>query len=133
MILGDNFDGTLQEPLVVPAAVPNLLVNGASGIAVGMATNIPPHNLGEVVDAMVLLLNKWENIDDISLQDLMHYIQGPDFPTGGVIVQDPEGSEMAAAYGTGKGKLIVKARAHFEEMVRGRNRIIGYRAALPDQ
>ncbi len=120
----DNFDGTLKEPLVLPAAIPNLLVNGATGIAVGMATNIPPHNLGEVVDAMVLMLNQWEKLDEITLPDLMRFIQGPDFPTGGVIIQDPQGSELAAAYGTGRGRLIVKARAHFEEMVRGRNRII---------
>ena len=120
----DNFDGTLQEPLVLPAAAPNLLVNGTSGIAVGMATNIPPHNLSEVVDAMVLMLNQWEKLDEIALPDLMRFIKGPDFPTGGVIIQDPQGSELAAAYGTGKGRLIVKARAHFEEMVRGRNRII---------
>jgi DNA gyrase subunit A len=120
----DNFDGTLKEPLVLPAAIPNMLINGAAGIAVGMATNIPPHNLGEVVDAMVLMLNKWEKLDEITLPDLMRFIQGPDFPTGGVIIQDPQGSELAAAYGTGRGRLIVKARAHFEEMVRGRNRII---------
>jgi DNA gyrase subunit A len=120
----DNFDGTLREPLALPAAIPNLLVNGAAGIAVGMATNIPPHNLGEVVDAMVLMLNQWEKLDEITLPDLMRFIKGPDFPTGGVIIQDPQGSELAAAYGTGRGRLIVKARAHFEEMVRGRNRII---------
>ena len=120
----DNFDGTLQEPQVLPAAIPNLLVNGAQGIAVGMATSIPPHNLSEVIDAMVLMLNHWTKLDEISLPDLMKFLHGPDFPTGGVIIQDPQGSELSQAYGTGKGRLMVKARAHFEEMVRGRNRII---------
>jgi DNA gyrase subunit A len=99
----DNFDGTLQEPQVLPAAIPNLLINGASGIAVGMATSIPPHNLGEVVDAMVLMLSHWDKIDEILLPDLMKYLHGPDFPTGGVIIQDPQGSELSTAYGTGKG------------------------------
>ena len=78
----DNFDGSLEEPEVLPCAVPNLLVNGASGIAVAMATNIPPHNLGEVVDALVMMLENWSRIDDIGVEDLMKYIKGPDFPTG---------------------------------------------------
>src|SRR5512145_2580027 len=82
----DNFDGSLTEPDVLPAAIPNLLVNGATGIAVGMSTSIPPHNLGEVVDALVFLLERWEKIDDINVEDLMHFIQGPDFPTGGLII-----------------------------------------------
>ena len=86
----DNFDGTLEEPTVLPAAIPNLLVNGATGIAVGMATSIPPHNLGEVVDALRYMLENWEKLDDIGVEDLMHFIQGPDFPTGGVIL--PGGS-----------------------------------------
>jgi DNA gyrase subunit A len=119
-----NFDDTLQEPEVMPAALPNLLVNGATGIAVGMATNIPPHNLGEVVDALVYMLDRWDKVDDIPIDHLMRYIQGPDFPTGGVIIQDPQGDGLASAYGTGRGKVIVQARAHLEEMVRGRNRII---------
>ena len=76
------------EPDVLPAAMPNLLVNGATGIAVGMSTNIPPHNLGEVVDALVYMLDNWERLDDVNIEDLMRFIQGPDFPTGGVIVQD---------------------------------------------
>ncbi len=120
----DNFDGTLREPLVLPAAIPNLLVNGATGIAVGMATNIPPHNLGEVVDALVLMLEQWDKQDDIAVQDLMRTIQGPDFPTGGIILQDPQGDGLIGAYATGKGKVIVQARAHLEEMGRGRTRII---------
>ena len=80
----DNFDGTLKEPSVLPSRIPNLLVNGASGIAVGMSTNIPPHNLGEVVDALVYLLDNWRKIDDVDVADLMKFIQGPDFPTGGL-------------------------------------------------
>ena len=83
-----NFDDTLTEPTVLPSAIPNLLVNGATGIAVGMATSIPPHNLGEVVDALVYMLEKWEKMDDISVEQLMNFIQGPDFPTGGVIIQE---------------------------------------------
>jgi DNA gyrase subunit A len=119
-----NFDGTLKEPLVLPAAIPNLLVNGASGIAVGMATNIPPHNLGEVVDALVLMLNKWEHLDDLSVGDLMKHILGPDFPTGGVILLDPETDGLSSAYATGRGRIIVRASTHLEDMGRGRTGII---------
>ncbi|MBN2258214.1 MAG: DNA topoisomerase 4 subunit A [Anaerolineaceae bacterium] len=120
----NNFDGTLKEPVVLPAAIPNLLVNGATGIAVGMATNIPPHNLGEVVDALVLMLSKWEKLDDLSIGDLMQHIQGPDFPTGGVILLDPDTEGLSAAYGTGRGRVIIRARTHLEEMGRGRTGII---------
>ena len=120
----ENFDGTLTEPDVLPAAFPNLLVNGATGIAVGMATSIPPHNLGEVIDALNYLLQKWEKQDDISIEDLMGFIKGPDFPTGGLIIQDADGDSLVSAYGTGRGKVTVQARAHLEEMSRGRNRII---------
>ncbi len=119
-----NFDGTLKEPDVLPAAVPNLLVNGASGIAVGMATNIPPHNLGEVVDAMVVLLRNWDKVDDISVTDLMKYVQGPDFPTGGIILEEHGENEILAAYATGRGRVIVRGRVHAEEMSRGRMRLI---------
>ncbi len=119
-----NFDQTLTEPTVLPSAIPNLLVNGATGIAVGMATNIPPHNLGEVVDALTYMLEKWEKLDDITVQDLLGFIQGPDFPTGGVIIQDAGGEGLMSAYGSGRGRVVVQARAHLEEMVRGRNRII---------
>jgi DNA gyrase subunit A len=121
---GSNFDGTLKEPLVLPAAIPNLLVNGASGIAVGMATNIPPHNLGEVVDALVLMLNKWERLDDLSVGDLMKHILGPDFPTGGVILLDPETDGLTSAYATGRGRILVRATTHLEDMGRGRTGII---------
>src|SRR5512142_2977887 len=79
-----NFDDTLTEPDVLPSALPNLLVNGATGIAVGMATSIPPHNLSEVVDAIVYMLQHWEDLDDIDVETLMEFIQGPDFPTGGL-------------------------------------------------
>jgi DNA gyrase subunit A len=120
----DNFDGTLKEPDVLPAALPNLLVNGATGIAVGMATSIPPHNLGEVVDALVYMLENWEKLEDISIQDLMRFIQGPDFPTGGVIIPDADGEGLAGAYGAGRGRVTVQARAHLEQMERGRSRII---------
>jgi DNA gyrase subunit A len=119
-----NFDDTLTEPDVLPAAIPNLLVNGASGIAVGMSTSIPPHNLGEVIDALKFMLEKWERLDDIGLEDLMRYIQGPDFPTGGVILQSDGEEALASAYGTGRGRVTVQARTHLEEMERGRNRII---------
>lgn len=119
-----NFDDTLKEPRVLPSAIPNLLVNGASGIAVGMSTSIPPHNLGEIVDALKYLLENWEKIEDINLKDLMRYIQGPDFPTGGVIIQTSEEDALGSAYGTGRGRVTVQASAHLEEMERGRNRII---------
>jgi len=120
----DNFDGTLTEPLVLPAAIPNLLVNGASGIAVGMATNIPPHNLGEVIDACVYMLEHWEKLDDMSVADLMEFIAGPDFPTGGVIIEQKGEEGLEAAYGKGRGRIVIQAQAHLEEMERGKNRII---------
>src|SRR5512139_413503 len=120
----ENFDGTLLEPDVLPAALPNLLVNGATGIAVGMATSIPPHNLGEVIDAIVYMLDKWEKLDDIDVETLMEFIQGPDFPTGGLIVQEKDADGIEAAYGSGRGRVTVQAKAHVEEMDRGRNRII---------
>ena len=125
----DNFDGTLQEPAVLPAAYPNLLVNGASGIAVGMATNIPPHNLGEVCDACAYMLKQWEQMDDITVEDLMTFVKGPDFPTGGLIYRHADAAEdgedsLVSAYATGRGKLTVRARCHFEDMGRGKSRII---------
>jgi len=120
----DNFDGSLQEPDVLPSALPNLLVNGATGIAVGMSTNIPPHNLCEVVDALVYMLENWDRLDDVNIEDLMKFIQGPDFPTGGLIVQDTHEDDLTAAYGTGRGRVTVQSRCHIEEITRGRNRII---------
>ena len=119
-----NFDDTLEEPSVLPSAIPNLLVNGATGIAVGMATSIPPHNLSEVVDALVYMLSKYEKLDDIDVETLMEFVQGPDFPTGGIIVQQKDEDGIESAYGSGRGRITVQAKAHVEEMERGKNRII---------
>jgi DNA gyrase subunit A len=120
----DNFDGTLTEPSVLPSAFPNLLVNGATGIAVGMATNIPPHNLGEVVDALVYMLEKWDKLDDVNVDDLMEFVEGPDFPTGGIIIEQKGEEGIEAAYGKGRGRITIQARVHVEEMERGKSRII---------
>jgi len=123
----ENFDGTLVEPAVLPANFPNLIVNGASGIAVGMSTSIPPHNLGEVCDALVFMLDNWEKLDDVGVPELMQFIKGPDFPTGGVVYTHDNGSGedlLRAAYATGRGKIRVRAKVHIEELGRGRNRII---------
>ena len=117
----DNFDGTLQEPAVLPARFPNLLVNGSSGIAVGMATNIPPHNLGEICDALAYVIDHWDDLDEVTVDDLMAFVEGPDFPTGGTIV-GREG--ITQAYSTGHGCIIVRAQAHVEEMSGGRYRIV---------
>ena len=117
----DNFDGTLQEPIVLPSALPNLLLNGASGIAVGMATNIPPHNLGELCNAVSLLIDHWDDIDNVSVDDLMRTVPGPDFPTGALII-GREG--IQSAYATGHGRLVMRGVARIEEMRGGRNQII---------
>ena len=119
-----NFDDTLEEPKVLPSAIPNLLVNGATGIAVGMATSIPPHNLGEIVDACIYMLNRWEKLDDIDVEQLREFVQGPDFPTGGLIIQDKDEDDIESAYGSGRGRVTVQAKAHVEEMERGKSRII---------
>jgi DNA gyrase subunit A len=116
-----NYDDSEQEPEVLPTRVPNLLINGSSGIAVGMATNIPPHNLRELTDAIIFLIDNYERMDDISLAELMKSIPGPDFPTGGIIVGH-EGIE--SAYGTGKGRLVVRGMAHIEEGKSGRYEIV---------
>ena len=118
---GPNFDESLEEPLVLPSRVPNMLLNGASGIAVGMATNIPPHNLRELTDAIIYLIDNYERMDDIALEELMKRVSGPDFPTGGIIV-GREGIE--SAYGTGRGRLVVRGMAHIEEAKGGRHEII---------
>jgi len=112
-----NYDDRLQEPVVLPCRYPNLLVNGSTGIAVGMATNIPPHNLGEVIDAVDLLIDN----PDATLEDLMQFIKGPDFPTGGVIMGR---SGIRAAYATGRARLTLRARSEIEEQPNGRQRII---------
>ncbi|MDD5156124.1 MAG: DNA gyrase subunit A, partial [Candidatus Omnitrophica bacterium] len=114
---GPNFDASLKEPLLLPATLPNLLVNGSSGIAVGMATNIPPHNLGEVADAIIYLLDHPET----EPKDLMRYIKGPDFPTGGVICGR---NGIKDAYNTGRGKLTVRARATIEHQKNGKDLIV---------
>jgi DNA gyrase subunit A len=118
---GDNFDGSLKEPLVLPSRLPNLLLNGTSGIAVGMATNIPPHNLGELVQAIHFMIENYHRQDEVTVQDLMKYLPGPDFPTGGFIV----GTEgILQAYSTGRGRLVVRGVAHLEEVGRDRFRIV---------
>ena len=112
-----NFDETLMQPTVLPCRYPNLLVNGSGGIAVGMATNIPPHNLGEVIDAYVAMIDN----PDISIEELMAYIPGPDFPTGGLIMG---AGGIRQAYRTGRGKVVVRARAEVEPMAGGKSRIV---------
>lgn len=112
-----NFDDRLQEPTVLPARIPALLVNGSSGIAVGMATNIPPHNLTEVINGIIKIIEE----DNVTDEELIKYIKGPDFPTGGIILGT---SGIKEAYTTGRGKLTVRAEAEIEEMNNGRQRII---------
>ena len=112
-----NFDESLKEPAVLPARYPNLLVNGSNGIAVGMATSIPPHNLGEVIDATVHLIDN----EDATVEDLMQFIKGPDFPTSAIIMGKENISE---AYRTGRGKVKVRARAYIEELAKGKQQIV---------
>ncbi|HPF88731.1 MAG TPA: DNA gyrase subunit A [Candidatus Limiplasma sp.] len=112
-----NFDETLMQPAVLPSRFPNLLVNGSSGIAVGMATNIPPHNLGEVIDGCIHMIDH----PDCTLDDLMQFIKGPDFPTGGLILGR---SGIRAAYHTGRGRVLMRAKTEIEEMSGNRQRIV---------
>ena len=112
-----NFDETLMQPAVMPCRFPNLLVNGSSGIAVGMATNIPPHNLGEVIDAVVHMIEH----PDCTVDDLMQFVKGPDFPTGGVILGK---RGIYDAYHEGRGRIVVRAKSEIEEMSQGRQRIV---------
>ena len=114
----DNYDGTLQEPVVLPASFPNLLANGASGIAVGMATNIPPHNIAELCDACLHLIKTPDARDDT----LLNYVPGPDFPTGGVIVESPE--NIRNAYATGRGSFRLRAKWEVEDLGRGQWQIV---------
>lgn len=117
----DNFDGSLKEPEILPSRMPNLLMNGSNGIAVAMATNIPPHNLRELVDALTMMIDRFDEIDEISVEDLMQHVNGPDFPTGGIIV----GSEgIRQAYSTGRGHLMLRGNATIEEMKNGRFAIV---------
>ena len=113
----DNFDSSLKEPSVMPSKFPNLLVNGSSGIAVGMATNIPPHNLGEVIDGTIRYIDNSET----TVKDLMKKIKGPDFPTGGIIMGI---AGIREAYETGRGRLVVRGRVHQEQPKKGRTQII---------
>jgi DNA gyrase subunit A len=117
----DNFDGSLKEPVVLPARLPNLLLNGSSGIAVGMATNIPPHNLRELVAGLVHMIDNYDRIDEVSVEDLIERIPGPDFPTGGIIV-GIEG--IRQAYSTGRGRLVVRGQAHIEDLPGNRHRLV---------
>ncbi len=113
---GQNFDDSLEEPLVLPTLLPNLLINGTSGIAVGMATNIPPHNVGEIVEALKFLIENWERRETVSLDDLMKFVKGPDFPLGGQILGTKGISE---AFASGHGKIKLRASAEIEELDRG--------------
>src|SRR5207248_2470814 len=117
--MGPNYDGSEEEPSVLPARIPNLLINGASGIAVGMTTNIPPHNLREVAGAVKHLVDN----PDATAEDLLGFVTGPDFPTGGVIMGT---AGIKAAYSTGHGRIIVRARHSLEQAANGRERIIVY-------
>ncbi|HEY3115711.1 MAG TPA: DNA gyrase subunit A, partial [Chloroflexota bacterium] len=112
-----NYDGRLQEPMVLPSRFPNLLCNGSAGIAVGMATNVPPHNLGEIVDALVTVIDHPE----VTIEELIHIVPGPDFPTGGVIIGH---EDVRTAYATGRGRAIVRAKASVEETRAGRWQIV---------
>src|SRR6266545_2803625 len=114
---GPNYDESKREPLVLPSRFPNLLVNGSSGIAVGMATNIPPHNLREVTDAIIAMIDE----PDISVEKLMTHVKGPDFPTGGIIVGR---AGIRDAYRSGRGRVVMRARAHIEELRGGKSAII---------
>jgi DNA gyrase subunit A len=117
----DNFDGSLQEPEVLPARLPNLLLNGSSGIAVGMATNIPPHNLRELCTALTYLIDNYDTIDDVTVEDLMRYLPGPDFPTGGQII-GVDGINQAYAHG--RGRLMVRGVAEIRPSSGGKSEII---------
>lgn len=119
--LRPNFDDTLKEPTVLPGKVPNLLINGGNGIAVGMATLIPPHNLAEICNAINYIIDHWNKIDDIEPDDLMQFVKGPDFPTYGIIL----GTDgIKEAYATGKGRIVVRGKLHTEAMSGGRQRIV---------
>ena len=113
----DNFDGSLKEPEVLPSRLPNLLLNGSAGIAVGMATNVPPHNLHELVNALNYLIDRYDEVEEVSMEDLMEFLPGPDFPTGGMIIGD-EG--IRQAYSTGRGRIIMRGTATIEETRNGR-------------
>ncbi len=117
----ENYDGSTSEPTVLPARLPNLLLNGSSGIAVGMATNIPPHNLRELCDAITFLIDNYDNTDEITVDDLMQFVKGPDFPTGATIII---GDDLKEAYATGKGRVAIRSTAEIEETRSGNMRIV---------
>ena len=122
---GENFDGSLKEPIVLPATVPSLLVNGSYGIAVGMSTSIPPHNLGEVVDALVYMLENWSQLEEIGVPELMRFIKGPDFPTGGLGFRyNGETDALAKAYASGRGRVKVRGATTVETIGRNKSRIL---------
>lgn len=117
----DNFDASLSEPRVLPSRLPNLLLNGSSGIAVGMASNVPPHNLNELVDALIYLLDHYDRVEEISVDELLEFVKGPDFPTGGYIV----GTEgVRDVYRSGRGRITLRGKAEIEEHDSGRFRIV---------
>ncbi|MCB0197694.1 MAG: DNA gyrase subunit A [Anaerolineae bacterium] len=130
----DNFDSSLTEPTVLPTKVPNFLVNGASGIAVGMATSVPPHNLNEICDALNFMLDQTAKNKEVDLDDLLNFVKGPDFPTGGIIYRygsnsrsksNAEDSDLIKnGYAVGRARLTVQAKVHIEEMSRNRNRLV---------
>lgn len=117
----DNYDGSQQEPNVLPARLPNLLLNGASGIAVGMATSIPPHNLVELINAITYIIDNFDNFDDITVEDLTQFVTGPDFPTGAAIIVN---EDLKEAYATGKGRVAMRATAEIEDAGNDRFRIV---------
>src|SRR5437764_5037928 len=112
-----NYDESRREPEVLPARLPNLLLNGSAGIAVGMATNMPPHNLGETIDALIALIDE----PDLDIERLMKHVRGPDFPTGGIILGR---DGIREAYRSGRGRIVVRARAHVEELRGGRTAVV---------
>jgi DNA gyrase subunit A len=117
----DNYDGQNQEPDVLPARLPNMLLNGASGIAVGMATNIPPHNLRELAGAISYVIDHWDTLEEVTVDELTQFVKGPDFPTGAIVVA---GDEMKEAYAIGRGRVVLRAKADIEETNTGRHRIV---------
>ncbi|MBI1877626.1 MAG: DNA topoisomerase 4 subunit A [Chloroflexi bacterium] len=131
----DNFDGSLQEPVTLPTVLPNLLVNGSAGVAVGMATNIPPHNVGEVCAALIYLAQRWDKRADLKVEELLKLVPGPDFPTGGIICRyrvEPGGNGVGdtvvdtirAAYESGKGRIVTQARVNIEQTKGGKADIV---------
>ncbi len=125
----DNFDGSLQEPIVLPTVFPNLLVNGSTGIAVGMSTNMPPHNLGEVCEALIYMAQNWDNRDEITTEKLMSFIPGPDFPTGGILYRYRDrGSGLIdtvyEAYDQGRGRIVTQARIKVEDIGGGKSNLV---------